>query len=145
VPQTASAATAATAVSRAGAGGAPSVRAATGSAARAAPRNCTAVTATGSRPGSSRAWPTVNTAEISTEASTSALPPADDPVPCAPVTSPTPASDSANPAQATGLATVRCQTAAITATSTGAAPTRRAASLTLVPVMPMFCSSTEPP
>ena len=102
------------------------------------------MTATGSRPASILDCPTVNTAEISTEASTSPLPP-DDPVPCAPVTRPTPASDSANPAQATGLATLRCQAAAITATSTGAAPTRSAASLTLVRVMPAFCSSTEPP
>ncbi len=70
----ASAATTSTGARCSGTGGGPSVRAATGSAASAAPRNWTAVTATGSRPASILGCPTVNTAEISTETSTRALP-----------------------------------------------------------------------
>ena len=67
------------------------------------------------------------------------------PPPWPPVIRPTPASDSANPAQATGRATVRCQSAAMTATSTGVAPISSAAWVTLVLVMPVFCTTTEPP
>jgi len=61
------------------------------------------------------------------------------------VTIPTPHTDSAKPAQATGRATVRCQTAAATATSTGTAPISSAACVTLVRVMPAFCRMSAPP
>ena len=56
-----------------------------------------------------------------------------------------PASDSAKPAHATGRATARCQTAAMIATSTGTVPISSAAWMTLVRVMPAFCSTTDPP
>lgn len=128
-----------------GTGGRPSATPAYTSAARAAPRNCTAVTATGSRPCSSRVWPTVNVAEISSEISTSPSPRVEAPPPWPPVTRPTPASDTPNPAQATGLATARCQTAAITATSTGTAPISSAAWVTLVSATPAFCRTTDAP
>jgi hypothetical protein len=127
-----------------GADGMPSA-AENGSAARAAPRNCTAVTATGSRPRSSRTCPTVNVADSSSETSTRPSPAGEAPPPRPPVTRPTPASDTANPAQATGRATLRCQSAAMTATSTGTAPTSSAAWVTLVRVMPAFCTRTDPP
>ncbi len=61
------------------------------------------------------------------------------------MTRPTPASDTAKPAQAAGRATVRYHAAAMTATSTGEAPISRAAWVTLVRVMPAFCTMTEPP
>ncbi len=128
-----------------GAGGRPSATPAYTSAARAAPRNCTAVTATGSRPCSSRVWPTVNVAEISSESITSPSPRVEAPPPWPPVTRPTPASDTPNPAQATGFATARCQTAAITATSTGTAPISSAAWVTLVSATPAFCRTTDAP
>jgi hypothetical protein len=119
--------------------------AAKGSTASAAPRNCTAVTATGSRPRSSRTCATVNVADNSTDASTRASPPAVAPPPVPPVTRPTPAADAAKPAQAAGRATVRCHSAAMTATSTGTAPISRAAWLTLVRVMPAFCTAIVVP
>ena len=50
-------------------GGRPSVSAENASEASAAPANCTAVTATGFRPRSSRGWATVNPADSSSEAS----------------------------------------------------------------------------
>jgi hypothetical protein len=127
VPQTARMTTATTGPSAGGAAGLPSVTAANGSAARAAPRNCTPVVATGSRPFSSRVCATVNTADTSSEATTRASPVALAPPPWPLVTRATPPSDSANPAQATGRATARCHSAAITATSTGAVPISRAA------------------
>jgi hypothetical protein len=78
----------------AGTGGTPSVSAAIGSAPRAAPRNCVAVTATGSRPASRRPCPTVNAADSSTEASTSPSPRGVAPPPLPPtVISPTPPSE----------------------------------------------------
>jgi hypothetical protein len=123
----------------------PSVTAENGSAARAAPRNCTAVTAIGSRPRSSRVCPTVNAADSSREASTRPSPLAEAPPPFPPVTRPTPASDTANPAHATGRATEWFQSAAMTATSTGTAPISRAAWVTLVRVIPAFCRMTDPP
>jgi hypothetical protein len=126
--------------------GSRSVNPANGSTASAAPRNCTAVTATGSRPRSSRPCATVNTADTTSEASTTPSPPTlAPPPPPAPVIRPTPASDTAKPAQATGRANVRCHAAATTATSTGAAPISNAAWLTLVRPMPMFCNTTDPP
>ena len=137
--------TATTGPSVGGAAGLPSVTAANGSAARAAPRNCTPVVATGSRPFSSRVCATVNVADTTSEATTRASPVALAPPPWPPVTRATPPSDSANPAQATGRATARCHTAAITATSTGAVPISRAAWVTLVRAMPAFCSTTDPP
>jgi hypothetical protein len=57
----------------------------------------------------------------------------------------TPASETAKPSQATGRATVWCHSAAMTATMTGAAPMSRAACVTLVRVMPAFCTNTDPP
>jgi hypothetical protein len=128
-----------------GTDGRPSVTAANGSTARAAPRNCTAVAATGSRPASSRVCATVNTADTSSDASTSASPAALAPPPWPPVTRPTPASARAKPAHATGRATARCHTAAITATITGTEPISSAAWVTLVRTIPAFCSTTEPP
>ena len=127
-----------------GAAGSPLISAA-GTAASAAPRNCTAVTAAGSRPGSSRPWATVNTAETSSDASTSRSPDRAAPDPPLPASRATPASDTPNPAHATGLATAPCHSAATTATMTGTEPISRAAWLTLVRVMPAFCSSTVPP
>jgi Lrp/AsnC family transcriptional regulator, leucine-responsive regulatory protein len=144
VPPAARAAVAATAPRPCGADGMPSA-AENGTAARAAPRNCTAVTATGSRPRSSRTCATVNVADSSSETSTRPSPAAEAPARWPPVTRPTPASDTANPAQATGRATVRCQTAAMTATSTGTAPISSAAWVTLVRMMPAFCTRTDPP
>jgi Lrp/AsnC family transcriptional regulator, leucine-responsive regulatory protein len=58
---------------------------------------------------------------------------------------PTPASDTAKPAHATGCATRWCQQAAMIATSTGVAPTSSAAWLTLVRAMPVFCTMIVPP
>jgi len=109
------------------------------SAPSAAPRNCTAVTATGSRPGNSLACATVKMADSISEASTrpSPRPVAPPPLPPA-VTRPTPPSEIAKPSQATGRATVRCHRAATTATSTGAAPISSAACVTLVRVIPAF-------
>jgi len=128
----------------AGAAGRPLTSAA-GTAASAAPRNCTAVTAAGSRPGSSRSWATVNPAETSSEASTSRSPDSAAPPPPLPASRATPASDTPNPAHATGRATAPCHSAAMTATMTGTEPISSAAWLTLVRVMPAFCSSTLPP
>jgi hypothetical protein len=146
VPASASAATASTGPGPAGTAGAPSVTRVKASAPSAAPRNCTAVTATGSRPGSSRACATVNVAEISNETSTSPSPPRLAPPPPPPaVISTTPPSEIAKPSQASGRATVWCHTAAMTATSTGTAPISRAAWVTLVRVMPAFCTITDPP
>jgi hypothetical protein len=84
-------------------------------------------------------------ADTTSEASTRPSPPGVAPPPPPAVTRPTPASDTAKPAQATGRATVRCHSAAMTATSTGTAPISRAAWVTLVRVMPAFCRMTEPP
>jgi hypothetical protein len=127
VPQTASASVARAGPAAGGAGGSPSATTAYSSAARAAPRNCTAVTAIGSRSRSSRFWPTVNVADTSSESSTRPSPAAEAPPPWPPVTRPTPASETPNPIQATGRATDRCQTAAMTATMTGTAPISSAA------------------
>ena len=103
------------------------------------------MTAIGSRPLSRRACATVNVAISSRDVSTRPSPPTVAPPPRPPVIIATPASDTANPAQATGRATLRCQNAATTATSTGTAPMSRAAWLTLVRAMPAFCTSTDPP
>jgi hypothetical protein len=145
VPPAASATVARAAPGLAGATGIGPVSTATGSMAMAAPRNCTAVTATGSRSRSSPACATVNMADSSSDTSTRPSPPAVAPPPPPPLTKLTPASDSAKPAQATGRATVRCHTAAMTATRTGAAPISRAAWLTLVRLIPAFCTTTDPP
>ena len=72
------------------------------------------------------------------------------PAPLAPpprpaATTVTPPSEIANPAQATGRATVWCQAAAMTATRTGPAPISRAACVTLVLARPTFWIRTEPP
>jgi hypothetical protein len=103
------------------------VLAATGRAASAAPRNCTAVTATGSRPRSSLTWITVNVADSSSDARTRPSPDAVAPPPWLPAMSATPPSEMTKPAHASGGATVRCQSAAMTAMSTGTAPMSRAA------------------
>ncbi len=145
VPPTASATTARTGPGPAGTAGAPSVQTANTSAASVAPRNCTAVTAAGSRPVSSRPCATVTVAEMSSEASTSSSPRSVAPPPPPPAMRPTPISDTKKPAQATGRATVRCHSAAMTATSMGTAPISRAAWVTLVRVMPAFCTTTDPP
>jgi hypothetical protein len=146
VPHAVSAATASTGPGRDGTAGTPSVIAANGSAPRAAPRNWTAVTATGSRPASRWPCPTVNAAESSTETSTRPSPRTVAPPPPPPaVTRPTPPSESANPAQATGRATARSHSAAMTATRTGTAPISSAAWLTLVRPIPAFCTTIVPP
>jgi hypothetical protein len=146
VPPSASAATATTGPGRAGTAGTPSVREVKASAPSAAPRNCTAVTATGSRPGSSRPCATVNVADSRSETSTSPSPRRVVPPPPPPaVTRPTPPSESAKPSQASGRATRWCHTAAMTATSTGAAPISRAAWVTLVRMIPAFCMTTVAP
>jgi hypothetical protein len=126
-------------------GGWPSVTTATGRAARAAARNCTADTATGSRPSRRRAWATTNAAEIPSEARTSPSP--DRAAPPAPpaATRATPADDTPNPVQAAGGPSRRSLAAAMAATSTGVAPTSRAAWLTLVRVIPAFWTRTAPP
>ena len=126
--------------------GSGSVSAATGSMATVAARNWTAVTATGSRPGSSRVCATVNVADSSSDSRTSPSP-AMLALPCAPAVaiSPTPASDTAYPAQAPGRATERNQAAEMSATSTGVAPTSSAAWLTLVRMIPAFCTKIVPP
>jgi len=126
-------------------GGVPSVTTATGRVASAAMRNCTAVTATGSRPGSRRACATVNEAERTSDARTRPSPLKVAPPPPPAATRPTPTNDTAKPVQATGRATLRCRTAAMTATSTGVAPTSRAAWVTLVRVIPAFCTRIDPP
>ncbi len=148
VPPSASAATASTGPGRAGTAGTPSVRAVKASAPSAAPRNWTAVTATGSRPGSSRPCATVNAADSTSETSTSPSPRTLAPPPPPPppaVTRPTPPSETAKPSQASGRATLRCHTAAMIATSTGTAPISRAAWVTLVRAIPAFCTKTDPP
>jgi hypothetical protein len=149
VPASASAATASTGPAPKappGTAGAPSDTAAKTSAPSAAPRNCTAVTATGSRPASSRTCATVNVADSSTETSTSPSPPTLAPPPPPPaVITPTPPSEIAKPSQASGRATARCHTAAMTATSTGTAPISSAAWVTLVRVIPAFCTTTVAP
>ena len=146
VPASASAATASTGPGPPGAAGAPSVTTVKASAPSAAPRNCTAVTATGSRPRSSRVCDTVKAADSSSEASTSPSPRTLAPPPPPPaVIRPTPPSEIAKPSQASGRATVWCHSAAMTATSTGTAPISRAAWVTLVLVIPAFCTTTDPP
>jgi hypothetical protein len=146
VPASASAATASTGPGRPGTAGAPSVTTVKASAPSAAPRNCTAVTATGSRPGRSLACATVNVAASTSETSTRPSPrTVAPPPPPPPVTSPIPPSEIAKPSQARGRATVRCHSAAMTATSTGTAPISSAACVTLVRVTPAFCMMTVPP
>jgi hypothetical protein len=146
VPASASAATASTGPGRAGTAGTRSVTAVKAAAPSAAPRNCTAVTATGSRPASSRPCATVNVADSSSEISTSPSPRMLAPPPPPPaVTRPTPPSEIAKPSHAVGRATARCQTAAMTATSTGTAPISSAAWVTLVRAIPAFCTMTDPP
>ena len=146
VPASASATTASAGPGRAGTAGAPSATTAKASAPSAAPRNCTAVTATGSRPGSSRACATVKVADSTSEARTSPSPATLAPPPPPPaVTRPTPPSEMAKPSQAAGRATLRCHTAAITATSTGTAPISSAAWVTLVRMIPAFCTMTVAP
>lgn len=73
-----------------------SVSVVTGSIATVAAANCTAVTAIGSRPGSSLVWATVNEADSSSDSSTSPSP-ATLALPCAPAPaiSTTPISDTA--------------------------------------------------
>ena len=145
VPASVSPAVAASTPMPPGTAGRPSVRAATGRVARAAATNWTAVTATGSRPGSRRAWATVKAAEKSRDARTRPSPAKLAPSPPPAATRPTPASDSAKPDQATGRATLAWWTAARKATSTGVAPTSRAAWLTLVRVIPAFWIRIDPP
>jgi Lrp/AsnC family transcriptional regulator, leucine-responsive regulatory protein len=122
----------------------PPARAA-GSTATAAAASCSAVTATGSLPRSSRACDTVNPAEASWAARTSPSPPRLEPAPRPAAMMVTPASETPNPSQATGRGTPCPSTPASTTTSTGVAPMSSAACVTLVRWMPRFCSSTEPP
>jgi hypothetical protein len=75
VPPIASAAMISNGPGLVGMAGMPSVITATGSTTREAARNCTAVTATGSRPRSSRVCATVKVAEISSDTRTRPSPP----------------------------------------------------------------------
>ena len=84
-------------------------------------------------------------ADSRSEASTRPSPTVVAPPPPPPAIKPTPSNDTTKPAQATGRATFRCHTAAMIATSTGVAPISRAAWVTLVRLMPAFCTMTEPP
>ena len=125
--------------------GMPSITAATGSAAIAPAASWTAVTASGSRPSSSRGWTAMNAALPATEASTSRSPAPDTPPPPVPATSATPASASANPNQADRPADPRPAMVVKSATSAGTAPTISAAWLTLVRSMPAFWSTITRP
>jgi hypothetical protein len=145
VPVSARPSTAATGVPAAGAGGAPSRITATGSAASAAAPSWTAVTAAASRPASSRGWTTIIHAAPVTDASTSRSPVGVAPDPPPPATSATPASATSAPAHLAAPPLARPDAAAITATSTGTAPTTSAAWLTLVRSMPAFWSRITPP
>jgi hypothetical protein len=138
VPATESPRTMSTTPPLLGAAGTPSVRAAMGTTATAAARNWAAVTATGSRPGSSRACATVNDAEQSSDASTKPSPRTVAPPPSPAATTPTPANDTRNPSHAAGGAGARIAIAEMTATITGMAPTSTAAWLTLVRATPAF-------
>lgn len=84
-------------------------------------------------------------AENASEARTRASPVRVAPAPPPAATSATPANDTPKPVQATGGAARRCWTAATPATSTGVAPTSRAAWLTLVRVIPAFWTRIDPP
>ncbi|HEY1640909.1 MAG TPA: hypothetical protein VGG35_09495 [Streptosporangiaceae bacterium] len=116
----------------------------TGRKTTAAAANCTAVTATGSRPRSSAACRTVKAADISSDTRIRPSPLRVEPPPW-PATRTTPATDSRYPAQAAGRAMERSPTAAMTATSTGVVPTSSAACVTLVRRMPAFCTKIVPP
>jgi hypothetical protein len=70
VPPMASAMTTGSPCRAPAAGGIPSVTRATGSVASVAARNCTAVTAMGSRPASRRGWATVNDADSTSDTRT---------------------------------------------------------------------------
>ena len=84
-------------------------------------------------------------ATISTDARTRASPAPVAPPPWPLATTATPPSESVNPAQATGRATLWCQAAAMTAIRTGPVPISSAACVTLVLASPAFCTRTEPP
>lgn len=128
-----------------GIGGRPSLPSAASSDPIAAAPNCSAVSATGSRPRSCLDWATVNAADSTREASSRPSPLTVDPPVALPVIRPTPASETAKPSQATGRVVVRCHAAAMIAISTGTAPNSIAAWLTLVRLTPAFCKITEPP
>jgi hypothetical protein len=145
VPASASARTAITAVVVVGTFGAPSVIAANGNAASPPPASWTAVTAPASRPRSRLGGMTMNAAEPETEASTSRSPVTEVPAPPPPATSPTPASATSEPAHVAAPAVLRPNRAAMTATSTGTAPTISDAWVTLVRSMPLFCSTITAP
>ena len=83
-----------------------------------------------------------STSEISTSPSPHRVAPP--PLPPA-VIRPTPPSEIAKPSHAAGRATARCHTAATIATSTGTAPISSAACVTLVRVIPAFCTTTVAP
>jgi hypothetical protein len=87
----------------------------------------------------------VKLAPISSDSTTRPSPAIEAPPPPPPATSTTPTRDTANPAQAIGRATACCQSAAMTATRTGVVPIRSAAWVTLVRLIPAFCSTTDPP
>jgi hypothetical protein len=87
----------------------------------------------------------MNAAESTTDASTIASPASEDPAPPAPATSPTPASASTLPAQPSGPAVPRRSATAVSATSTGTAPTISDAWLTFVRAMPAFWSTMTTP
>ena len=83
-----------------------------------------------------------STSEISTSPSPHRVAPP--PLPPA-VIRPTPPSEIAKPSHAAGRATARCHIAATIATSTGTAPISSAACVTLVRVIPAFCTTTVAP
>ena len=145
VPVSASARTARIGVAAVGAAGMPSVIAANGSAASPPPASWTAVTAPASRPRSRLGWMTMNAADIDTEPSTNRSPVIEVPAPPPPATRPTPASATSEPAHVAAPAVLRPNSEAMTATSTGTAPTISDAWVTLVRSMPAFCSTITAP
>jgi len=145
VPASTSAPVASSAAELAWSAGLPSVSNAIGSVSAAAASNCTALTATGSRSRSIRAWDTTKAADTSCAASTRPSPYSEEPPPLPAATIATPPSDSAKPAQAMGRAMPCPEIAAIIATSAGIVPISRAACVTLVCCTPMFCNTTEAP
>jgi hypothetical protein len=145
VPRIPRPATAATGPGAVGAAGTPSHASATSSDISAALPSWTAVTAAASRPASSRGWITMNAADPTADASTSASPASDVPAPPAPATKPTPPSPASAPSQASGPPEPHPAATLRIATSTGTAPTISAAWPTLVRSIPAFWSRITTP
>src|SRR4051794_36558494 len=124
--------------------GMPSAKAANGSVTAAPAAICTTVTATGSRPASTRGWATMYAADATAAANISASPERDEGPP-APATRPTPAIATTQPAHDWGVELDRPRPAAISATSAGTAARISAAWVTLVRPIPVFWTATPKP